>query len=327
MKLERSVLSGKVVETKQIEVNGVGIGVVSGYIATWEVDAFLGIYGVKDQILPGAYAESIQEHKNRSNRQVRLKDHHYNTIGGFPINTVKEDNVGLYGEGHINLETQQGREAYSLARQGVLVDFSVGHIVKDEKMEDGKRKILKAQIIEGSIVDEPKNQNARILEVKSFADLNIATDVKDWEPEEAKKRILEMKFADGNGADAFVSGHQIADFIDGKLVVIPEALYIAAEEVKAKDDKDAQLTLERYFGKMGVSSPFETKTFYTVDDVRDWTNAEMKDALLSTGAFSNGAARALVTKLKESKSATPDNSGLQSLMEKITATNKVLTQK
>lgn len=320
MSIERSSLSGEIVEVKQIEINGVPIGVVAGYIATWQKDHYRGVYGIPDRIIKGAYARSIQEHKARKNRQIRLKDNHGRVIGGFPIETAREDNVGLYAEGHINLDTQLGREAHSLARQRVLVDFSVGHIVKKDKIENGERLIYDADLIEGSIADEPKNRWANVTEVKNahFADLPIVPGEYSWNEDEARARVMELKFADGNGADAFVGDHLIADVIDGKLMVVPAAIHIAAEEVKQAGNKSAQLVLERYFGKMELKSPFDTKLFYTVDDVRAWTNAEFKDALMSTGMFSNGAARALVAKFREQNGSDPSsNADYGSLMEKI----------
>lgn len=325
MKVEKSFLSGEITETKEIDVNGVPVGVVCGYMATWQPDAYDGVYGMPDRIMPGAYAESIAEHKGRNNRQIRLKEHHSVTIGGFPIDYVREDNVGLYGEGHINLSTQQGREAYALAKQGVLVDFSIGHIVTEDNIKDDERVILRADIIEASIVDEPKNRYAVVTEVKSgkFADLPIAQRDYKWDEESARERVLELKFRHGNGADAFVGGHIIADVVDDKLMVIPAAIHMAAEEVKSSDDKSAQAVLEQYFGKMNVRSPFGESAFYTVDDVKDWSNADFKSALLDTGMFSNGAARALIAKHRDQNVSDP-NKSLSSLLEKIVETTKVV---
>ena len=325
MAVERSFSFGEIVETKQVDVEGVPIGIVRGHIATWRPDSQRGIYGVPDRILKGAYAESLQEHKARSDRQIRLKDQHGVIIGGFPIHLAKEDNIGLYGEGQINLEKQAGREAYSLARQGVLVDFSVGHVVQQDRIENGERLIAKAKIIEGSIVDEPKNQPSQITEVKAmdFPDLPLAAGTYEWDEDSARERIMEMKFADGNGADAFVGEYLIADVVDGKLMVIPAALHLAAQEVKSAGDASSQVLLERYFGKMEVTSPFETKMFYTVGDVADWNNAEFKAALLTTGIFSNGAVRALVARSKElAVEPEPDIEVVESLIEKIRATTK-----
>lgn len=163
----KSAFGGRVVEIKQSERNGVPVGTVAGYLSTWQPDSG-GIFGVPDHFQPGAWSESLAEHRARDDRQVRLKDLHGRTIGGFPIDTMREDDIGLFGIGEINLVSQLGREAFSLAKQGVLTDFSVGFSAVDDIIEGGIRFIRQAILWEGSIVDEPANQNARILEVKKI---------------------------------------------------------------------------------------------------------------------------------------------------------------
>jgi hypothetical protein len=84
---------------------------------------------------------------------------------------VREDSRGLYGEAHINLDSPAGRELYSLARQGVIQDFSVGYTAVRDKIETGTdgrkvRRIYEARLWEVSLVDEPANPNATILEVR-----------------------------------------------------------------------------------------------------------------------------------------------------------------
>lgn len=164
--IETKSTGGRIIEVKQSVRNGVEVGIVAGYIATWDADAG-GIFGVPDQFHRGAFLNSLRDHRERGNRPIRLKDHHGRTIGGFPIETVKEDEIGLFAVGEINLETQFGREAHSLARQGVLTDFSAGFSAVDDKIQGGVRDIFEAIVWEGSIVDEPMNQNAVITEVKS----------------------------------------------------------------------------------------------------------------------------------------------------------------
>lgn len=167
MKVKTLFHGGCVTGTKQTERNGVPVGIVEGYIATWDVDR--GDWtGIKDRFLPGAFTKSIERHR-KSNRQIRLKDQHYRTIGGFPIVTVKQDDRGLFGIGEINLDVQKGKEAFALAKQEVLTDFSIGwENIASDIVEDGIREISEAEVWEGSIVDEPMNPNANILDVKTL---------------------------------------------------------------------------------------------------------------------------------------------------------------
>lgn len=178
MKIKSIYHGGRVTEVKTRDRNGVPVGVVSGYIATWDVDR--GDWtGIRDKFSPGAFTGSIERHR-LTDRPIRLKDHHGRTIGGFPIETVKEDSTGLYGIGEINLEVQQGAEAFSLAKQRVLTDFSIGwEMLSEPSIVDGVRHIEKAEIWEGSIVDEPMNPHANILDVK-------AVDFNDIDPDDIR---------------------------------------------------------------------------------------------------------------------------------------------
>jgi HK97 family phage prohead protease len=156
--------------------NGVPVGVIEGYLSTWDEDTG-GKFGIPDQFVRGAFAKSLAEHRARGMRPIRLKDMHGRTIGGFPIETAREDERGLFVVGEINLDTDLGREVFSLAKQGVLTDLSVGFIaIRDEIVGGRKRLIHEAQIVEGSVVDEPANRHAKIISVKlrGAADLESA---------------------------------------------------------------------------------------------------------------------------------------------------------
>jgi len=159
-------IGGHVMEVKEDVRNGVKVGIIEGYIATWDLDRGNG--WIQDQFVKGAFKKSIRQFK-RDKRQVRFKDHHGRTVGGFPAESLKEDNIGLWGSGEINLEVQQGQEAYALAKQNVLVDFSVGfQRVKSTRDEQTDiRLITEAILWEGSIVDEPMNPKAKITAVKN----------------------------------------------------------------------------------------------------------------------------------------------------------------
>jgi HK97 family phage prohead protease len=174
---------GIVTETKEVDRNGVKVGIIEGYIATWDVDRG-GWDGVKDKFLSGAFTKSLERHQ-KDGRQIRLKDQHGRTVGGFPIANVKQDGKGLFGIGEINLEVQQGREVFALAKQGVLSDLSIGWSLGDgSSVKDGVRSIPEAEIWEGSIVDEPMNPHA------TFIAKAIEFDGIDFEDARALERAL-----------------------------------------------------------------------------------------------------------------------------------------
>lgn len=326
--IETKRMGGRVVETKVEQRNGVSVGIVAGYLATWAPDTG-GVFGVPDAFVRGAFAASIEEHKARGNRQVRLKDHHGRTIGGYPIETVVEDEVGLFGRGEINLETQAGREAFSLARQGVLTDFSVGFTALSDEIKGGIRFIDLAILWEGSVVDEPANQGAQILEVKAraFADLPLAQAGTTWDAEAAAVRVGAL--APDLAARAFlIEGKlSIADVIGDTLVVVPDALRQAADQVgrsrpgvdiSPQERKAAVRHLERYFAKMGEDSPFERKDrqFFGADEAKDMTARDLETTLASTGAFSKAAAKVVASRLTAAPESQYDGA-LSSLLKQL----------
>jgi len=331
--METKCFGGRIVETKREERNGVPIGIMAGHIAVWEPDRG-GIFGVPDKFHPGAFLKSLDEHRQRNNRQIRFKDNHGRIIGGFPIETAQEDAIGLFARGEVNLETQLGKEAFSLAKQNVLVDFSLGFIAIDDKIQDGFRDIFEAVIMEGSIVDEPLNIRANITEVKvaiQYQDLPLAERLTAWNPAEAEVRVKAFTESDDTPSkdfrNAFIwlndvesksfDGYKllIADVIDEKLVAIPRAIFKAANEVIAKnitipEDYAVGVVkhLERYYVKMGLVSPFgsDEKQFFGAKEIKNFTKRDIERALIDSGAFSRSAAVELSSKfngLKDPKSA------------------------
>lgn len=336
MKKERKYIGGKVIETKQEDRNGVPVGIVSGYIATWDLDR--GDWsGVRDRFVKGAFVESILEHVQKR-RQIRLKDHHGRTVGGFPIEFVKEDARGLFGVGEINLDVQQGREAFALAKQGVLTDFSIGFGIVDSKTDHTTsiRTITKATVWEGSIVDEPMNPHANITQVKSvvpYQDFPLADREQAWDADSAVGRIRQFSnsedmpneeykkyflWYDQAASENFGAYKMpIADIVDGQARAIPSAIFAAAAVMQGArggvdipEDERAGVKshIERYYAKLDMPSPFneagmdEEDTeegdmkYYSVEDVKDWTARDIEKALREGARFSKSAAKAVMSK-------------------------------
>ncbi len=166
-------------DVKEVDRDGVSFGIVEGYIASFMVEDVMW----PDKFQPGAFLRSINAHKLRNDRPVRLNFmHRRSPIGGFPIDTVKEDDRGLFGTGEINLQVEQGREVYALAKQGVITDFSIGYglpnpaaITFETRGDQEVRIIAEAEIFEGSLVDEPMNQDAQVTGVKAEDQVTIET--------------------------------------------------------------------------------------------------------------------------------------------------------
>lgn len=318
--METQYVGGRVLEVKQETRNGVPVGIVAGHIAAWEPDQG-GRFGVPDRFHPGAFLKSIAEHVARDNRQVRLKDHHGRTIGGFPIETVHEDEIGLFGRGEINLEVQQGREAFALARQRVLTDFSIGFISISDTLGSDFRDIFEAQVVEGSTVDDPLNKGANITEVKAvvpFQDLPLASRDRAWDSDAAVARVKDFTDSEDEPSIAYRRGFlwhnrdvadafeafrlPVADVVDGTLAAVPDGIFAAAVEMKSDlggtDMPESVRTgvirhIERYYAKMDLASPFDEndKSFYTAAEVETFTIRDVQRVLRAGGCSKKAAAR------------------------------------
>lgn len=343
MNFETKLIGGVVTETKQEDRNGVPIGIVEGYIATFDIDRG-DFFGTKDQFVKGAFLASIMDHKRR-NRPIRLKDHHGRTVGGFPIDSVHEDERGLFGIGEINLDVQQGKEAFALAKQGVLSDFSIGFSIDESTLDEQNelRTISKATIWEGSIVDEPMNPKANITAVKSvFKNLPIADKETEWDMEEALKRV--DKFANESDEKVEVVFNKvflqtrilnslIADVIDGKLIVIPKALNSVSKYVEKMEEgelkNDAILHLEKYFAKMNMPSPFkeEEKQFFNIEEAKEFTQRNLEKALIKSGSFSKEAAKFIVSQTSFQKALEKTNGEAQKLIDELNSIKEMVQKK
>jgi len=163
-------------ETKEVEVEGKLYGLIKGYAST-----FNNIDRGYDRIKKGAFKKTLEDHANR-NRQIRMYSQHQKLIGGFP--EFKETDKGLLVSGNVNLDVQEGKEIYSLAKQGVISDLSIGYIAREVKFTDEEfvdeknnkvtrtiRDILSLDLYEVSLVSEPMNQNAVITSIKSLQNI------------------------------------------------------------------------------------------------------------------------------------------------------------
>lgn len=88
-------------------------------------------------------------------------------IGYFEV--IKEDSIGLYVEGQIMLDIQQGLEAYNLIKSGSVSGLSIGYRVNDSEydVKTGNRIIKDIDLFEISVVTFPANQYSNITYCKN----------------------------------------------------------------------------------------------------------------------------------------------------------------
>lgn len=326
-------------EVKQETINGVAIGVVEGYASTWDVDRG------NDVIIRGAFAATIARHAGEG-RQVRMLWQHNGDqlIGGFPAEKMREDERGLFVRGEINLETQAGREAYALAKQGVLSDFSVGFsipsrdAVKYNDMGDRNvREIREVELWEVSLVGEPMNPHANVMAVKRalpFADLPVAERSRDWDADAAVGRVRQFTGSldsataeyrqaflwveDGKESELTAYKLPIADVVDGWLMVVPRAVFSAAAAllgarggVDIPDDDRAGViqSVERYYAMIGAPSPFRDDASLDASLVEQVKTIRDAESLLKWMGASCSAAKTLISRIKSASGCDDQSSG------------------
>lgn len=134
---------------------------------TGKFSGYGSVFGVKDSyneaVQKGAFTESLQKH----GMPALLWQHRPAEVCGVYLD-VREDERGLYVEGQLNLETQVGREAYALLKQGALKGLSIGFSTLEERIDrtTGIRHIEKVRLYEVSLVTFPANEAANVETVK-----------------------------------------------------------------------------------------------------------------------------------------------------------------
>jgi HK97 family phage prohead protease len=327
LEMEKKHIGGKIAEVKQVDRDGIPVGIVEGYIATFDIDR------IDDKFVPGAFVESINQLKSIGKKNLPLKDTHGRTIGGFPLDTVKEDSIGLFGIGEINLDVEQGREAYSLAKQGVYDSFSIGFFSVEIEWKDDVRNITKAEVLEGSILDTPCNLSARVTDVKgatTFKNLPLADRDREWDASAAKARVREWAGADegldtsevqnkykqcffwyDEGNPEVFASYKLpfTDVIDGRLVAVPRGIFAAAAamqgarggvDIPEGDRPDVIKHIDSYYEKMGLESPFSESRTFRIDEFKDMDERTLENMLSNGVRFTRETSKALIRILKES---------------------------
>lgn len=135
--------------------------------ASGEFEGYGSIFGNVDSygdiVAKGAFADSIKQ-----KMPALLWQHNpSNPIGVYT--DIREDDKGLFVKGKLNLDVQQGKEAYSLLKQGALKGMSIGFmtLVDEFDKETGIRTIKKVDLWEVSLVTFPANEKANVTSVKS----------------------------------------------------------------------------------------------------------------------------------------------------------------
>lgn len=259
-------------DIKSVEDNGI----VEGYAA---------VFGNKDLgndiIDPGAFKKTINERKN-----VPLLWYHQPPEVLGLVFEMEEDNKGLKSRSQINLDTQLGREKFSLIRQGAIKGMSIGFEAIKETWDGTVRRLKEIRLWEISLVTFPMNPLAQVTNIKAvvpYQDLPLADEDREWDASEARKRLADWAeedidkyrkgflWYDEENADNLTAYKlPIADVIDGRLYAVPRAIIAAAAaiqgarggvDIPASDVPGVKNHIEKYYKKMDMTPPWKSTLF------------------------------------------------------------------
>lgn len=220
-------------KTFQFELKAVddAQGIIEGYGSV-----FNNVDHGKDRVMPGAFKRTIQNAKQRSQKSGKpvlfkmLWQHDPEKPIGVWTD-AKEDDHGLQIKGQINLQTQLGREAYELIKQGAVDELSIGYDTIDSDYDKSIRNLKELRLWEISPVTFAMNDQALVTGVKGkkptappagkdFNDRYRQNQISDWLYSDWSSLIYALK---QSIQDAFASGDEPqADLIDIILNDSPE---------------------------------------------------------------------------------------------------------
>lgn len=142
-------------------------GVIEGYASVFGGTPDLG----GDVVLPGAFADSLVEHRRKGTRPLMFFGHraHDLTIGNW--SDVAEDGKGLKVVGELDMEDPFASKIHRKLKRKELRGLSIGYRVKSSQPDPKRpsvRLLEKLDLIEISIVTLPMNQRATIDAVKDI---------------------------------------------------------------------------------------------------------------------------------------------------------------
>lgn len=147
------------------------------------------VFGVLDSyadiVAAGAFKRSLKEHKASKRMPALLWQHNSDQPIGV-YSEMREDDTGLYVKGKLS-DTQLGREAHTLLKDGALSGLSIGFRTLKSKIdeENGVRTLTEVDLWETSLVTFPANTAARVTAVKSDGELPTEREFEEFLRREA----------------------------------------------------------------------------------------------------------------------------------------------
>ncbi len=189
-------------------------GIVRGYLSTFD-----NVDEGGDRVRPGAFKRTLQNkfaYKQKHDMKYLMPllwQHDTNSpIGGYT--DAKEDSIGLFVEIQLDLDVQQGQEAYSGLKKGYIFQQSMGYdCLQSEYVKDADgqmvRDLLEVRLWEGSVVTFPMNPEAMVTNVKQMQTKTITGNTsgpigprdESWDAGKAEKQIWDAAGKDDGSLD------------------------------------------------------------------------------------------------------------------------------
>lgn len=168
----------RTIETKAAEGGG-QVGIVTGYASV-----FGNVDDGYDVVNRGAFTKTLSE--NGGVMPVLLC-HDDDDLPVGVTSSAAEDDYGLLVTMELNLDTQRGREAFALVKQGALRGLSIGYRAVKEAWNGIVRQLLEVQLYEVSLVVFGMNELATITGTKAA---RIAAAISVAERDQKAGRVL-----------------------------------------------------------------------------------------------------------------------------------------
>lgn len=216
-------------EIKHVDLD---TGIIEGYGNVFNVKDL-----VNDITAPGAFAKSIEAHKQSGTAPVMLWQHDPNKVIGVWTD-ISEDEKGLKLRGQLVKGIQLADEAMLLLKAKALNGLSIGYRVKDSEYDrTQKATILKeVDLHEVSVVTFPANTSSRIERVKAALNTDELPSIRDVE-----QCLREMGFSSKSaktivkyGYDALINEEKTDEFV----TINTEANQTASTDAKSNVQSD-----------------------------------------------------------------------------------------
>jgi len=147
---------------RYFEVKAHSDGTFEGYLAVFgEEDSY------SDVVVRGAFKESLAKHKSNNRLPALLWQHDSREPIGIFTDMI-EDNKGLFVKAELFIhDIPRAKQAHKLLSTGGMSGMSIGYkVIESDVNASGVRLLKEVDLMEGSLVTFPAQDNARIVSVK-----------------------------------------------------------------------------------------------------------------------------------------------------------------